>query len=230
MTNDLQSGDTAPGQQAGRATSRRTLLAGLAGFLAAAAIAVVLVATGVVGAKSDDPHKPTTSGQRIALPERVGGFTRYADVPLNKQGIARRNVQLQTQSTDATAHDLSVAYRGAPAAVETYADDRLLTVFTVWAVRAYTPAPVVFHALPALTGLAQQQDEVRAFGEVYCELHPIRQTPAGQTPPPDNQFVSLCQRSDEHLTVAVHGGGSTQPFNDPVQIAALVNQVWNQLD
>lgn len=229
MTTDQRPGYASAEQPAVRAAPGRTLLAAVAGFVVAAAIAVALIASGVFDSDPDENRTTATSSRPITLPERLGDFVRYADVPLNKQAIARRNVQLQKQSTDATAHDLSVAYGDAPAAVETYADSQLRTIFTVWAVRAATPPPVVFHAVPELTGLAQQQDVVQAYGDTYCELHPIRQVAAGQTPPPNNQFVSLCQRSDGHLTVAIHAGGSTGAFAHPAQIAALVDQLWNQV-
>jgi hypothetical protein len=228
MTHDAQP-PAHPHQPAVNTPRARTLFAGAAGFVLAAIIAVALIAGGVIGSDSDNDATTGTSTRPITLPERLGDFVRYADVPVNKQAVAQRNVQLQKQSTDATAHDLSVAYGGAPAAVETYADNQLRTVFTVWAVRAYTPPPVVFHALSELTGLAQQQDVVQRYGETYCELHPIQQVAAGQTPPPNNQFAGLCQRSDRQLTVTIHAGGSTGPFAHPAQIAALVDQVWTQV-
>lgn len=236
MSNYVQGPVTTQPHQAAWRSSRAAMLLGAAvGFAVAALIAVALIAGGVVGSDSDSDSKrgngsgPGTSSQPITLPEHLGDFVRYADVPLNKQVAAQRNVQLQKQSTDATGHDLSAAYGGAPAAVETYADGQLRTIFTVWAVRGYTPPPVVFHAVPELTGLAQQQQVVQRYGETYCELYPIRQIPAGQTPPPDNQSVNLCQRSAGHLTVTLHAGGSADAFAHPEQIAALVDQVWSEL-
>lgn len=218
------SGQPAPGPARGP-----LVLAALGGFVLAAVIALVLWATGVFDSGSSDGGSSDAS---ISLPAKVGSYVRFQDVTLNKQPRAKAVVANNEQSDARTAAALSRAYGGAGAAVQTYADQKLATTFTVWAVRARTPDPVVGYEDAKFLGLAVATDTVQHIGPVTCQLH-NNATPAGKLPAKDAATVVLCQRTSESLTVVVRnvsGVGTPALNNSPNGVAAVVDQVWDAVD
>lgn len=224
-----QSAPQSAPQPASRPARAPLFAAALAGFVLAAVIAIVLWVTGVFDSSDSDSGGSDAS---ISLPTKVGSYVRFQDVTLNKQARLKPSVTADEHSAQRTAVALSQAYGGAGAAVQTYADQKLATTFTVWVVRAHTPDPVVGYEDPKFQGLAVAADTVQRVGPVSCQLH-NSPTPAGKTPAKDSTIVVLCQRTSGSLTVVVRnvgGVGTSGLIHSPDGVAAIVDQVWDAVD
>jgi hypothetical protein len=199
-----------------------------AGFVAAAVICVALAVGGALpGQQKDSGAGPGGSTARISLPAHFLTYSRMADVPVNKSEAGRKNVAAQDGENRDTAAALSAAHHGAGAAVESYGNDGLDTMFSVWAVRDATPPPVVQLAGAERLGLAVAPEVVRTFGDVSCDVR-YDGIPQGRPITPQLTHTIICQRSSSSLTVTVRS-----PVGDvgghPDQVAAMVNAVWSQL-
>ncbi|WP_460529323.1 hypothetical protein [Flindersiella endophytica] len=213
---------TAPVAAPGKSWRGR-LLAGLVGLVLGGLIvgAAWLATAGRAGdldGSSDD----------VALPAKVGSYTRFADAKLNQQPNAKDTVKRINTWNAESAKRLSASYGGAAAAVETYSDDTYENAFTVYVVRATSPFPVfVRYEDPKVTQLARPQNEERRFGEVSCQVV-NDPTQRGQRPGPESAHVIDCRRSLPGLTVDIVG-----PIGDvgtqPDRIAGLVDEVWSQV-
>ena len=213
-----------PAQPSGRSGRGRLLLAAVAGFVVAAVIGAVLVATGVA-------HFGSSSGPSTAplsMPASLGAYVRFSDARVNQQERAAQAVAYRRGDDARTAQELSAAHAGAAAAVQSYADQKLLIQFSVWAVRDETPRPVVFDVTAKESGTAQPYKQVKKIGSAYCELTTTKFATYGSKPPPNSQVASLCQRSEPGLTVSIVGG-SPPLFNHPSQVVALLDEAWAQL-
>jgi hypothetical protein len=214
----------------GRASAPRRplLLAGAAGFVVAAVIAIVLAVAGVLPG-GDDSGTGGTSSASVSLPKTLGTFVRFADVKLNKSARAAKSVANEKNSDAKTASALSAAYDGAGADVQVYADQQLATTLAVWAVRGPTPRPVVAYVDAKYLGLALPPHEIKKVGSSYCSISTIQQTPAGQKPPAAATHTDYCQRSSDSLTVTVYAYGDSTLSRHPDQVVSLVDRVWSSV-
>ena len=217
-----------PAPVAARRYSGRTLIAGVAaGFVAAAVICVALAAGGALPGQQKDSDGSGGSTAAISLPTHFLTYARLADVPVNKSDAGRKNAAAKDADDRKTAAALSAANHGAGAAVQSYGSDDLQTLFSVWAVRTATPAPVVEVASPERLGLAVAPDAVQSFGAVFCAIH-YDSIVKGQPITPEHTYTRICQRSSSSLTVIVYTPNG-DVVHHPDQIAAIVNAVWADL-
>ncbi len=217
---------TTPGTAS--APRRSLLLAGAAGFVLAAVIAIVLAVAGVLPGKNDSGTGGTSSAS-ISLPKTLGTYVRFEDTKLNKSSRAAKSVANEKTTEVKTASALSAAYGGAGAAVQVYADQKLATTLAAWAVRGPTPRPVVAYVDAKYLGLAQPPHEIKKVGSSFCSISTIQSTPAGHTPPPDATHTDYCQRSSGSLTVTVYAYGDSKLSQHPDQVAGLVDRVWSSV-
>jgi hypothetical protein len=218
----------APSTASGADSRRPLFLAGAAGFALAAVIAIVLAVAGVLPG-DDDSGTGGTSSAAIALPKTLGTFVRFADVKLNKSARAAKSVANEKNSDAKTASALSAAYDGAGAAVQVYADQKLVTTLAAWAVRGPTPRPMVPYVDAKYLGLALPPHEIKKVGSSYCSISTIQQTPAGQKPPAHATHTDYCQRSSDSLTVTVYAYGDSPFSQHPDQVVRLVDRVWSSV-
>lgn len=207
----------------------RALVASLAaGFVGAAVICVALAAGGALpGQQKDSGGGSGSSTAAISLPAKFLTYSRMADVPVNKSGAGRANVEAQEVDYHNTATALSAAHHGAGAAVEGYGSDDLQTLFSVWAVRDATPPPVAMVASADRLGLAVAPEVVRTFGAASCDIR-YDGIVKGQPITADHTHTIFCQRSSSSLTVTIYGPGG-DVGGHPDQVAAMVDAVWSQL-
>lgn len=191
------------------------------GFVLALVLALAL---GLAGWWPGSAAGGSPSSAAVSLPARLGGYTRFADIPKNQVPQAASAVRNANVGDATTTAALSAAYRGAGAAVRTYGDDDLLTFFSVWVVRAGSPGLVVRFQDAEFLGLAVASRRVEDFGEVSCivSYDPVIK---GQPVREQATHTEQCQRSDAGMTVTVIA--PTQDLaHRPREVAALVNQVW----
>jgi hypothetical protein len=175
--------------------------------------------------------KPTAADTRpISLPASLGGFEDVLSAEAAKGAkaslIAARKRHEATVAA-ATVAAYSRAYGGVSAAYHAYADDTLLRLPYVIAVRAGAPGLTIGPVIDAkYLGLATPTREVKTVGSVQCQVDWSPPTVAGQTPPDSSELVVGCQRSGRGLTVFTNGGGfSGQRGLDAM--VGLTNAAWS---
>lgn len=157
----------------------------------------------------------------ITAPERLGDYVQQADAKPNREHEEGREFARRRDDWDRRSSSrLSETHDGAGAVVQTYADDELLTFFTLEAFRAPVAfPPYVPYTDPKALGFDKPAEEVRMFGEVACTL---------RNDAPEQTFVTACLRSDDGLTVQVtHVSGDLN--RDPAAMADLVAAAWEEI-
>ncbi len=228
----------------GGAEPRRST--GRAAFVVAMAVAALVgVAIGGAVFSSSKSGGSGTSGSRsgsssqtsgggadtapITLPSRLGSYRDAIEAFRAHAGLAtatgsqQRNQAAIKAETEAA---YTKAYGGAAAAYQGYASADLTQLPYVIAVRGHTPGltlgPVVS---AAYLGLAKPEHDVVNVGDVQC-LVAWSPTPAGQTPPPWSEVVSMCQRTGPKLTVFAGGSGFTGPSGLQA-LVSLTDGAWS---
>ena len=203
----------------------RTALAAVAGFVLAAVIGLVLALTGALPGKSGGSSAagvklPTTFAGRVPL-----SMTRQA----HEQADLAKNLAVNDQYYVAhTTAALREAYGGAAAAVSVYYKGPDLARFEVRAVRAHTPPPVDVYSDAKAEGLAAPTQQVTRLGDVYCQVR-TQVVTAGSPVPPDDVYVEFCQRTSSTLTIWIYPGGTDESDHRPAAVAALVDQMWDEV-
>lgn len=178
-----------------------------------AGIVLALALTGVIGAGS----RPDTTP--IALPATAHGLTISTAVIGNDgpEQTARYD-----RGRQATIAQVSAAFGGAAVDVQTYADAELSTFVGAQAIRARSSGLTIawVHSAADL-GLAQPQQEVRAFGPVECLVLQQQLVSAGGNPDPSTETSVICQRTAEGLTIRVYG-----PLWGVQDSVDLTNELW----
>jgi hypothetical protein len=217
----------APPPSAPTAPSRgRTALAAVVGFALAAVIALVLALTGALPGKSGSD----TSAAALQLPATFAGRVPLSMTPqAHQQADLAKNLAANDQYYVAhTTAALRQAYSGAAAAVSIYYKGPDLARFEVRAVRAHTPPPVDVYSDAKAEGLAAPTHQVARLGEVYCEVR-TQVISAGSPVPPDDVYVQFCQRTSSSLTIWIYPGGTDESDHHPAAVAALVDQMWDEV-
>jgi len=199
-----------------RYTTRR-----LAAVLALAACTLGLPAAAGVAAT-------THASKTIVAPAKIGAFApRSANKLMNKDAVGKKQIARLAVWNRHTSHDVSAAYGGAPAVVESYANANLTILFSLVAVRASTPGLFTTYSDPKVLQLARPYREVETFDGVQC-LVQNDATPSGQTPPATSVHTLQCERSGPHLTVIVMDFGDSLG-NHPAAAAAIVSEAWQKI-
>lgn len=209
---------------------RRTgplLFAGVCGFALAGVIALVLGFAGALPATTN--ASATTSSAAVQLPGKVGNLLPIEQAVQKSGGRVTALIKGYAASDRATARALSAANDGAGAATQAYSIPNESAFAIVEAVRAHTAAPVVFAEDAKDEGLAEPGRQVIKVGAVSCSVM-NEVVAAGQPEPAKDVTVSYCQRSEGALTVTVQPGGVGALVRSPQQVAALVNQVWSDVN
>lgn len=202
------------------------LRTGSAGIVVSAGL--VAGAWALAGCSDSDPGGRSVGTAALSAPARLGGYSRLADVPLSRQGLGKATADRVHSWNQRSAQRLSRTYGGAAAVVETYADDRLGTQFSLVAARASTPfPPFVPYQDPAVLGLSRPPEDLVSIGDVACVVRNDA-TVAGQTPAADATHVVSCVRTGPTLTVQAQNltGDLGQ---QPTQVAHLLDEAWSAL-
>ena len=203
---------------------------------------VIAVAVGGVLAATKKLHFGTVAAatadtRTITLPQSVNGYQDL--VAANKALLAGSSSASTRQSTivasqqanQAKVKSLTVAayqaaYDGAAVDVHGYADAKLEHFVTVIAVRAGSPGLTLGPVTDAAyLGLAVNQQEVKAFGDVDCRVAHTNAVPAGKTVDPADQITTVCQRSAGALTVQVFGSAFDGADGQQAMVS-LTNAAW----
>jgi hypothetical protein len=202
---------------------------GIAVPLAAALLGLAVGAALVAGAFLIFDGGGSGSDEPISAPDRIGDYSRFADIEINKKDAARKTVDRITNWNKQSSERLSTTYGGSGAAIEVYADDSIKSQFTLQLVRASAPfPPFVPYSNPADLGLAKPEQELVEFGDVACVVR-NGTTPAGRQPNPDDTFVILCLRTSSSLTVQITSVTGDNLRSDPRKVADLVNDAWTKV-
>src|SRR4051812_38381936 len=159
----------------------------------AAALVAAALAAGVVG-RSD--------ASTFAPPKKLGAYVRFGDVKINRTGLGLKQARRHAAWNQKTAAAASAAYAGAQAIAEDYSNDGLTDFALLVAVKAPTPKLYVPYVDAAYLALAKPPQEVRAYGDVQCQVQ-NDPTASGRKPAPESVHVIMCQRSGAHLTVQI---------------------------
>jgi hypothetical protein len=219
-------GDAVPPVTAPRYGRRVLVGAAACGFVLAIALGLLLGAVGWWPGTGSSGGIGGWSAASVSLPARLGDYQRFADLRGSDPRGAGSAANTATQDA-ASAAGLAAAYHGAGAAVQTYGDQNLETIFVVNVVRADSPDLYVRTVDADYLGLAVPPRRVEQFGAVACAVgyDPV---PKDQPVPSDAAHTEQCQRSGAGLTVNV-----AQVTGDlgsrPSQVATLVDQVWSAL-
>jgi hypothetical protein len=197
-----------------------------AGFVAAAVIAGVLYAAGVLR-KTEKSAGSSASTAAVSLPSTLGGYLTFTDAVSARSPSTTLGSNV-VKSDAATAAALSAAHGGAGAAVRTYSDRSLLVIFAVWVVRDDTPAPVVQVQDAETLGLAKPPRTIERHRTSAC-LVEYQVVIKGKAANDGNTFTQFCQRTGDALTVTVFGGDDKSLRGHPDLVAALVDQVWSSV-
>jgi hypothetical protein len=196
--------------------------------LAAGLLGLAVGASLVAGAFLIFDSDGSGSSDSISAPDKVGEYSRFADLEINKKDAAKKNIDRINRWNKQSADRLSGAYNGSGAAIELYADAKIDNQFSVQIVRARAPfPPFVPFTDPADLGLAKPDQELVEFGEVACAVR-NSPTPAGQQPEEDSANVMLCMRTSSSLTVQITSV-TGDLGRDPRKVADLVNDVWSKV-
>jgi hypothetical protein len=196
--------------------------------LVVAGLVGLAVGTLVVGGAwllSGSGSSASSDSQPITMPDRIGEFVPFDQVELNKSERAASSVTRIRSWNEQSSQRLSQSYGGTAAVVRLYADQALEDQLTVMVYRARSPYPqYVPYEDPAAMGLARPMNELQEFGDVSCSIRNDT-TLAGGTPGPDSAHPVSCSRTNNALTVEIRPVGSAG--QQPQQVAALVDEVWN---
>jgi hypothetical protein len=192
------------------------------------------IGLGACGSDDDGGGGSTAGGgevstKPISLPETLGPFRDVvaASEAKGQKGPAANNARRHQERTkQRTEAAYSKAYDGAASAYRQYADEGLERLPWVIAVRSPSPGLTVGPASdPEYLLLATPEHEVKTMGEVECRIDWSPPALQGKTPDPESENVTMCQRSDDKLTVFAGGNG----FKGPQGLQAMVdltNQAW----
>ena len=189
------------------------------------------VAVALAGCGGGDDHggggSPPAGGgvstKPISLPESLPGFGDMVQQNKKKganSAAVANQVKHQKFVEQQTVAQYSKAYGGAAVAYHQYADDQLLLLPWVIAVRAQAPGLTLGPVVDAKYLLAAKPDhEVVSSGDVECAVN-WEPTPSGKPVPPDSQDTQMCQRTSKGLSVFVGGPGE---FKGPQGFQKLVD-------
>jgi hypothetical protein len=182
--------------------------------VAAVLVGAVLVFTKVLGFGPDAASTgPDTTA--IALPAQLGAFRDQAEAAEERAkgssspAAAAAGIASRLEHTYAlTMKRYQQAFGGAAVAVRSYADDDLMFLPTVIAVRAPSPG-LINGPVPDLDDLELAANPstptIQQDGQVECYVAASQVVPKGKTVDPADEFTSVCHRSSDALTVYVHG-------------------------
>lgn len=230
-----------PGPPAPRPGRRSTpAITGLVGgLLVAAIVGGILAAAGVLhfGASRDEPAR--VSSAPITLPTSVEGLQDLTTVTAALQKKSSRTAESQSAflaKQKANAEKMSSMTRdayqkanpGAAVAFHQYADTTLEHSITIIAVRATYPGLTNGQVIdPAYLGLAVAPQRIESFGDVQCLLVQTQPARVGQTPDPQQEITTLCQRSGPALTVQVYAGGQYPGAEGRQAVVDLTNSTFS---
>jgi hypothetical protein len=170
----------------------------------------------------------STNTEPISLPSTLGDFKDIVDVAKTSGSGSSADTQSKMQDATRTATEEAYkkAYDGAAVAYRAYSDAGRERTPWVIAVRAKSPGLVLGPVSdPKLLQLANLPREVVDVGQAQCEVTWSPITPAGQTPPPESEIATVCQRTGNDLTVFVGGNGFTGP-DSPRALADVADAAW----
>jgi hypothetical protein len=198
--------------------SRRNLL----GLLTVLALIVGTVALAGCGGGGDDTGGTTgttgggtSSTEPISLPAEIDGYSELVKAVEARQSpdkVVEDQIANQEATGKATEAAYSKAFDGAATAYRTYADSELLQLPYVIAVRAEAPGMTIGPVVdPASVGLAKPEREVRAVGDVECQIIWSPPVTEGTKPDPSSELTTNCQRSGSGATVFIGSAGFEGP-------------------
>jgi hypothetical protein len=200
--------------------SRRIVLGSLAALLL---VVGALALAGCGGGDGGDTGGSGSSGgpstavgtDPISLPEEIDGLKELVKAVEARNSPAKL-VEDQLKNQEAVAKGTEAAYSrafdGAAAAYLSYGDAELLHMPYVIAVRAEAPGMTIGPVEdPSLLGLAKPEREVRAVGEVECQIVWSPPVTAGTKPDPSSELTTNCQRTGSGATVFVGASGYEGP-------------------
>jgi hypothetical protein len=168
------------------------------------------------------------AGGSITVPARLGAYAQVSDIDLYRSDKGKANLD-RIQSWDRqSSKRLSESFGGADARIQSYADAKLESQFSLQIVRASAPfPPFVAYQDAQVLGLARPLQEVLRYGQVACVVQNDA-TVAGQSPGPDAVHVLSCLRTGPGLTVQVGSVGGPVARR-PEEVAALLDEAWKKL-
>jgi len=196
-----------------------------------AGLAIGLGTGAAVFSSGDDKGSGSTKADThaIELPATLAGFRDIEEVTATRTKQPK-SLQQQRDHQQQLRTDTVAAYRkafgGAAAAYRGYSNDSLDKMPYVIAVRAEAPGLTIGPVVdPAYFELATPDREVKAFGDVQCEIFWSPPALKGETPNPDDAITQNCRRSGSGTTVFVGGGGFDGAANQQLMVA-LTNAAW----
>jgi outer membrane murein-binding lipoprotein Lpp len=201
------------------------------GTLLAAALAVAAVALAGCGGggSSSDGGGGEVSTAAIELPDEIDGLTEIVKAIEAKKSPApliKSQTKNQAETAEMTEAAYTKAFGGASAAYRQYADPELLKMPYVIAVRAEAPGMVIGPVYdPAFLGLANAEREVKAVGEVECQVLWSPPTTKGAKPDPSSELTSNCQRVGSGASVFVGSAGYEGP-GGLREMASFTEAAW----
>ena len=190
-------------------------------LLTALVLALGGVALGGCGGGGDDTGGSTddraaASTDPISLPEELDGLKELVKAVEGSKGADPKTVKSQLKNqeeiSEATEAAYSKAFDGAAAAYVSYSDSALEHLPYVIAVRAEAPGMAIGPVIdPSFLGLAKPEREVRAVGEVECQIIWSPPVTAGMKPEPSSELTTNCQRSGSGATVYTGAAGYEGP-------------------
>jgi hypothetical protein len=169
------------------------------------------------------------SSPPIAAPAHIGPYAlQSANKTLTGDPLGKKIIAHLRLVNQHSTRDVSKAYGGAPAVVESYASADLLTMFSLIAVRASSPGLIVLYEDPKYLQLVRAPTELLTFGATSCQVQNDA-TPIGKKPTADSVHVFQCQRTGPHLTIRLAQFASDTLGSRPSAAAAVVDQAWQIL-
>ncbi|MQY16360.1 hypothetical protein SRB5_65580 [Streptomyces sp. RB5] len=179
------------------------------------------------GDSQDAPAKP--SGRPLAVPETLIGLSHAEKALASKPNQAQYLDRVRTEDRR-SGELLSQAYGGAPAFWQSYSAKDFGIQLQLSAVRASSPRLMLRYLDLQAIRQARPQEEVVVHGDVDCMV--INSNVLDEDIKPEDVRVMYCQRSSPYLTVriTVHTDMSDTYIHRPEATAALVNQIWADLN
>jgi hypothetical protein len=201
------------------------------GTLLAAALA--LAGCGGGGSSTDGGSTGGGGGEvgtaAIELPAEIAGLTEMVKAIEAKKSPApliKSQTKNQAETAELTAAAYTKAFGGASAAYRQYADPELLKMPYVIAVRAEAPGMVIGPVYnPEFLGLENAEREVKAVGEVECQVLWSPPTTKGTKPDPSSELTSNCQRVGSGVSVFVGSAGYEGP-SGLKEMASFTEAAW----
>ncbi|MCC9309542.1 hypothetical protein LN042_21090 [Kitasatospora sp. RB6PN24] len=204
---------------------RRPLVAGVAGLLVGAVLVGVPMA--LLGGAGGPDFGGGGGGSALQAPGAIADLRPMAEVRRAMPGASAQQTDQLTAQDRKSGQNLSAAYSGAPAVVQSYSDSDMGNIVVLDAVRAESPEPYVQFEDTAMLQEARPVNQLLKVGPVSCVLFNDF-TAAGQTPGPEATHVTYCQRTGPGLTVIIRPGAGDLS-HDPGKVAALVESAWSAL-